>query len=100
LLHPELVIGDATKLSDDQKNAILKQCLNLAIDGETYECTPIIYPEFAAQARTDRDQGAEASFQGQVDESKEHAGLFHTTAKTLACFPQSNTTTQNAMGWP
>ena len=33
LLHPELVIGDAAKLSDDQKNAILKQCLNLAIEG-------------------------------------------------------------------
>jgi rubrerythrin len=33
LLHPELVVGDAAKLSDDQKNAILKQCLNLAIEG-------------------------------------------------------------------
>jgi hypothetical protein len=37
LLHPEMVIGDAAKLSDDQKNAILKQCLNLAIEGDTYE---------------------------------------------------------------
>jgi hypothetical protein len=59
-----------------------------------------IYAEFAAQARTDRDQWAAAAFQGQVDESKEHAGLFHTAAKTLACVPQSNTSTQNAIGWP
>ena len=82
LLHPELVVGDAATLSDDQKNAILKQCLDLAIEGETYEYTTM-YPEFAAQARTDRDQGAEAEFQGQVDESKEHAGLFHTAAKNF-----------------
>ena len=50
--------------------------------GETYGYTTI-YPEFAAHARTDRDQRAEAAFQGQVDESKEHAGLFHTAAKIL-----------------
>ena len=52
LLHPELVVGDAAKLSDDQKNGILKHCLDLAIEGETYEYTTM-YPEFAAQARTD-----------------------------------------------
>ena len=40
-----------------------------------------MYPEFAAQARTDLDQWAEAALQVQVDESKEHDGLFHTTAK-------------------
>jgi rubrerythrin len=82
LLHPELVIGDAAKLSDAQKNAILKQCLDLAIEGETYEYTTM-YPEFAAQARADRDQGAEAEFQEQVDESKDHAGIFHTAAKNF-----------------
>ena len=76
------MIGDAAKLSDEQKNAILKQCLDLAIEGETYEYTTM-YPEFAAQARADRDQGAEAEFQGQVDESKDHAGIFHTAAKNF-----------------
>jgi rubrerythrin len=61
---------------------MLKQCLNLAIEEETYEYTSM-YQEFAAQARTDRDQWAEAAFQEQVDESKEHDGLFHTTAKNF-----------------
>ena len=42
-----------------------------------------MYQEFAAQARTDRDQWAEAAFQEQVDESKEHDGLFHTAAKNF-----------------
>ena len=77
-----MVIGDAAKLSDDQKTAILKQCLILAIEEETYESTTI-YPELEAQARTDHDQWAAAAFQGQVDESKELAGLFLTAAKNF-----------------
>ena len=61
LLHPELVIADAASLSDEQKQAILSRCLALAIEGETYEFTTM-YPEFAAQARSDRDASAEAEF--------------------------------------
>ena len=58
LLHPELVVSDPEQLSDEEKQAILSRCLELAIEGETYEYTTM-YPEFAAQARQDRDRGAE-----------------------------------------
>ena len=50
LLHPELVVSDPEQLSDDEKQAILSRCLELAIEGETYESTTM-YPEFTAQAR-------------------------------------------------
>ena len=53
LLHPELVVNDPEQLSDKEKQAILSRCLELAIEGETYEYTTM-YPEFAAQARQDR----------------------------------------------
>jgi len=82
LLHPDLVIGDPATLSDGQKQALLSRCLELAIEGETYEYTTM-YPEFAAQARYDRDSGAEAEFQEQIDESQEHAGIFRTAAKNF-----------------
>ena len=61
LLHPELVFDDPSALSDDDKQALLTRCLELAIEGETYEYTTM-YPEFAAQARNDRDHEAEAEF--------------------------------------
>jgi len=82
LLHPELVIDDPATLSDTQKQALLSRCLELAIEGETYEYTTM-YPEFAAQARADRDSGAEAEFDGQIDESKQHASIFRTAAKNF-----------------
>ncbi|MEI6029894.1 MAG: rubrerythrin family protein [Synechococcaceae cyanobacterium ELA739] len=82
LLHPELVIADAASLSDEQKQAILKRCLDLAIEGETYEYTTM-YPDFAAQARADRDAGAEAEFQEQISESQEHAGIFRKAASNF-----------------
>lgn len=82
LLHPELVIGDPASLSGAEKQAILSRCLELAIEGETYEYTTM-YPEFAAQARSDRDGGAEAEFNEQIDESREHAGVFRTAAKNF-----------------
>ena len=82
LLHPELVIADAANLSDAQKHTMLARCLQLAIEGETYEYTTM-YPEFAEQARSDRDQDAVAEFNEQIDESKEHAGIFKTAAKNF-----------------
>ena len=82
LLHPELVIDDANSLSDAQKEVMLRRCLELAIEGETYEYTTM-YPEFAAQARQDRDSGAEAEFAEQSSESEEHAGSFRTAAKNF-----------------
>ena len=82
LLHPELVVADPAALSDSQKQAILSRCLELAIEGETYEYTTM-YPEFAAQARSDRDSGAEAEFSEQITESQQHAGVFRTAARNF-----------------
>ena len=82
LLHPELAVKDPADLKESEKQAILSRCLELAIEGETYEFTTM-YPEFAAQARSDRDGGAEAEFNEQIDESKGHAGIFRTAAKNF-----------------
>ena len=82
LMHPELVVDDPTSLSEAQKQAVLGRCLELAIEGETYEYTTM-YPEFAAQARADRDSGAVAEFNEQINESRDHAGLFRTAARNF-----------------
>jgi len=82
LLHPELVVSEPANLSEAQKQAILSRCLELAIEGETYEYTTM-YPEFAAQARADRDGGAEQEFNEQISESQEHAGVFRTAARNF-----------------
>ncbi|WP_088889033.1 rubrerythrin family protein [Leptolyngbya ohadii] len=79
LLHPELVVEDAAALSDAEKQALAARCLELAIEGETYEHT-IMYPGFAEQARVDRDGGAVAEFQEQEAESREHAAMFRQAA--------------------
>ena len=36
LLHPELVVNDPEQLGENEKQAILSRCLELAIEGETY----------------------------------------------------------------
>ena len=54
----------------------------LAMEGKTYEYTTM-YPEFSAQARSDRDQGATAEFEEQIDESREHAGIFRSAASNF-----------------
>jgi rubrerythrin len=82
LLHPELVVADPAALSEAEKQTVLSRCLELAIEGETYEYTTM-YPEFAAQARTDRDGGAEAEFNEQIAESAEHAGIFRRAASNF-----------------
>ena len=82
LLHPELVVSDPASLSEADKQALLSRCLELAIEGETYEFTTM-YPEFAAQARSDRDGDAEAEFIDQIDESEEHAGIFRSAARNF-----------------
>jgi rubrerythrin len=79
LMHPELVINDADSLSDEEKKAIASRCLELAIEGETYEYTTM-YPEFAAEAQKDRDSDAVAEFETQTEESKEHAQIFRKAA--------------------
>ncbi|MCX5936859.1 MAG: rubredoxin [Cyanobium sp. LacPavin_0920_WC12_MAG_62_9] len=82
LLHPELVIDDPEALSGAEKAAVLSRCLELAIEGETYEYTTM-YPEFAAQAERDRDAGASAEFQEQISESEAHAGIFRKAASNF-----------------
>jgi len=82
LLHPELVVADPTRVSLEQKQAILSRCLELAIEGETYEFTTM-YPQFAAQARQERDGAAEAEFHAQVVESQDHAAIFRKAASTF-----------------
>ncbi len=82
LLHPELVIDNPAALSDSEKQALLAHCLDLAIEGETYEYTTM-YPEFAAQARADRDETAAADFEEQIAESQEHAAIFKRAASNF-----------------
>ena len=82
LMHPELVVEDADRLSEDQKKAIISRCLELAIEGETYEYTTM-YPEFATQAREDRDDKAVGEFEEQIAESQEHAGIFRKAAQNF-----------------
>jgi rubrerythrin len=82
LLHPELVIDNPEALPPEEKQRILSRCLELAIEGETYEYTTM-YPEFAAQARVDRDGEAAAEFEGQIGEAKHHAAIFRRAARTF-----------------
>jgi len=82
LLHPELVVENPDALDQEAKNALLARCLELAIEGETYEFE-VMYPTFAAQAQRDRDAQAVAEFNEQIDESKEHAGIFKTAARNF-----------------
>jgi rubrerythrin len=82
LLHPELVVADPDALSPEEKGVILARCLELAIEGETYEYTTM-YPEFAAQARADRDGEAAVEFDGQAAESRDHAAIFRRAASNF-----------------
>ncbi len=63
--HLELLIGKPTT----------KQCLEMAIEGETYEFTTM-YPEFQAIAIKEKDLEAEKEMRGQIEESFEHAEAF------------------------
>lgn len=79
LIHPELVVDDISTLSEEEKNKIAARCLELAIEGETYEYRTM-YPEFAAAARQDRDGDAVAEFEAQGEESRQHAAIFRKAA--------------------
>jgi rubrerythrin len=63
--HLELLIGKPST----------KECLEKAIEGETYEFTQM-YPAFEAQAQLDGDEAAAEEAQHQIAESKEHAEQF------------------------
>ena len=65
--HLELLIGKPS----------VKESLQMAIDGETYEYTQM-YPTMKSQAQADLDFAAVQEAQNQIDESKEHAEAFKT----------------------
>jgi rubrerythrin len=63
--HLELLIGKPNT----------KQCLEKAIEGETYEFTTM-YPTFETQAKAENNQIALNEFRNQITESAEHADQF------------------------
>ena len=75
-------MADPTRVSPEQRQATLSRCLELAIEGETYEFTTMD-PEFAAQARQERDGAAEAEFKAQVAESQDHVAIFRKAASNF-----------------
>jgi rubrerythrin len=60
--HLELLVGKPTT----------RECLQMAIEGETYEFTAM-YPEFLAEAKNEQEI---AEYTDQITESKEHAEQF------------------------
>ena len=63
--HLELLVGKPTT----------RECLEKAIEGETYEFTHM-YPDFERSARLEGNQQAAEEAQHQIAESKEHAEQF------------------------
>jgi rubrerythrin len=63
--HLELLIGKPST----------KECLEKAIEGETYEYTEM-YPQFRAQAVIDGAVEVAKEITGQIEESQEHAEQF------------------------
>ena len=63
--HLELLIGKPST----------RECLEKAIEGETYEFTEM-YPQFQAIAESEGNIEAAKEAQGQIEESKEHAREF------------------------
>ncbi|HHH38329.1 MAG TPA: rubrerythrin [Sedimenticola sp.] len=59
------------------------RCLELAIEGETYEYTEM-YPRFRHLAEEEGHQAAVQEFDQQIDESKEHAARFQNTLAKAA----------------
>ena len=65
--HLELLVGKPTT----------KECLEKAIEGETYEFTTM-YPDFEEQARSENNSTAQYEFRNQIVESSAHAEEFKT----------------------
>jgi rubrerythrin len=63
--HLDLIVGTPTT----------KECLQLAILGETYEYTKM-YPTFKAQAEQEGNEFAAKEIENQIQESREHAEHF------------------------
>ena len=63
--HLELLVGKPDT----------RKCLELTIEGETYEFTTM-YPGFEEQARAENNRTAQYEFSNQIAESSEHAEQF------------------------
>ena len=63
--HLELIVGKPTT----------KECLEMAIEGETYEYTTM-YPNMEADAMMEGSNEVAKEIRGQIEESKEHAAEF------------------------
>lgn len=63
--HLELLLGKPD----------VKRCLEMAIEGETYEFTTM-YPDFQRAAELEGNVGASLEAKAQIQESKEHAEQF------------------------
>jgi len=60
-----------------------QKCLQMAIEGETYEYTEM-YPGFLKTAQQEGNAAATTEIQQQIGESKEHAELFKATLEKAA----------------
>ena len=61
----------------------VKQCLEMAIAGETYEYTEM-YPNFRHMAVEEGNSAAVAEYDEQIAESREHAARFRATLEKAA----------------
>lgn len=61
----------------------VQECLQMAIEGETYEYTTM-YPEMEEAARLELNSEAAEEFQEQINESSEHANEFQQILDTIA----------------
>ena len=61
----------------------VKQCLDMAIAGETYEYTEM-YPNFRHMAVEEGNSAAVAEYDEQITESREHAARFRATLEKAA----------------
>ncbi|MEI7841739.1 MAG: rubrerythrin family protein [Gallionellaceae bacterium] len=59
------------------------RCLQMAIEGETYEYTEM-YPSFLKTAKQEGDTAAATEISAQIAESKEHAEMFKATLEKAA----------------
>ncbi len=59
------------------------RCLQMAIEGETYEYTEM-YPSFLKTAKQEGDVAAAEEISAQIAESKEHAEMFKATLEKAA----------------
>jgi len=60
-----------------------ERCLQMAIEGETYEYTEM-YPGFLKAAQQEGDAAAASEIKQQIAESEEHAALFKETLEKAA----------------